>query len=254
MKVPLWIAALLLSAGSARADHVHTMEHQGEGGGNAFGAGITMLAASFDTMLYGGNYQGILPAFQWSNDRFGAGVSAALYRIEENGALHYGPGDIVAHGQVALLREHHSSAGVIAAVSAPTGDERFGLGMGHPMAMPALFGVIGLDRLALSATAGYSRAIAGIGGHDHGMWPIVEPMNLQELTWSAAGEFAITPAVHGAARFSGGIPIGNGDNRVVGALRASWATGRVTSAAELQAGLAGDPFNLRGVVSTALSF
>lgn len=254
MKVPVWIAALVLSAGSARADHVHTMEHHGEGGGNAFGAGLTMLAASFDTMLYGGNYQGILPAFQWSNERFGAGVSAALYRIEENGALHYGPGDVVAHGQVAILQTRRASAGVIAAVSAPTGDERYGLGMGHPMAMPALFGMVGIDRVALTATAGYSRAIAGIGGHNHGMWPIVEPMNLQELTWSAAGDVAITPAVHGAARFSGGIPIGNGDNRIVGALRASWATGRVTTAAELQAGLAGDPFNLRGVVSTALSF
>lgn len=254
MKVSLWIATLVLSASSARADHVHTMEQHGEGGGNAFGAGVTMLAASFDTMLYGGNYQGILPTFQWANDRFGAGVSAALYRIEENGAVHYGPGDLVAHGQVAVLHEHRASAGVIAAVSAPIGDERYGLGMGHPMVMPALFGVVGISRVALTATAGYSRAITGLSGHSHGMWPIVEPMNLQELTWSAAGEVAITPELHGAARFSGGIPIGNGDNRVVGALRASWATGRVTTAAELQAGLAGDPFHLRGVVSTALSF
>jgi hypothetical protein len=86
------------------------------------------------------------------------------------------------------------------------------------------------------------------------MWPIVEPMNMQELTWSASGEYAIAKTVRAGARFSGGVPIGNGDLRVVGAVRAAWTSGAFTTAAELQAGIAGDPFNLRGVVSTALSF
>lgn len=251
MKVPLSIAAVMLSASSAAADHVHTVEHEAD---RPFDAGVTMLAASFDTMLYSGNYQGIVPSFSWSSDRFAAGASAAWYRLEKNGATYYGPGDIVIHGQAALVREHRVRAGVIAAVSAPVGDDAYGLGMGHPMAMPALFGLLAFERVAVSATCGYSRAIADGSGHDHGMWPIVEPMNLSELTWSTAGEVAITRDVHGAARLSGGVPIGNGDTRLVGTLRASWTTGRVTTAAELQAGLVGDPFNLRGVASTALAF
>jgi hypothetical protein len=86
------------------------------------------------------------------------------------------------------------------------------------------------------------------------MWPLVEPMNMVEFTWSAGGDVALSDTVHTGARLSGGVPIGNGDNRIIGALRVAWGQGRFSTAAELQAGIAGDPFNVRGVVSTALSF
>jgi hypothetical protein len=242
---------LLLSAGSARAEHGHGIEH---GGPSTFGAGVSMLAATFDTMFYGGNYQGIVPSLHWSNERFAAGTSIAMYRLEENGGKFYGFGDIVVHGQATLVRAHPIHAGVIVAVSAPSGDERRGLGMGHPMLMPALFGMWMHGRVMLAATAGYSRAIGGDTDHDHGMWPIVEPMNLSELTWSAGGDYAITRKVSGGARVSGGVPIGDGDNRIVGAVRVAWAAGRFSSAGELQAGLAGDPFTIRGVLTTGWSF
>jgi len=247
----LLAGALVLSAGSARADHSHAMTHGGEA---AFGAGVSMVAASFDTMIYSGNYQGVVAAASWANQRFAAAASVPLYRIEENGASYLGLGDIVVSGQVTVVGDHHAHAGVVAAVSAPTGDNVHGLGMGHPMVMPALFGSWMYERIALSATGGYSRAFGSTDGHDHGMWPIVEPMNMVEVTWSTAGEVAITPHVQAGARFSGGIPIGNGDHRIIGALRVGWGSGRLATAAELQAGLVGDPFNLRGVVSTTWSF
>ena len=94
----------LLSAGSARADHDHSVHH---GGASAFGAGVTMVAASFDTMLYAGNYEGVVPALHWSNERFGAGVNVALYRLEKNGARVYGFGDLVAHAQATLVGNHN---------------------------------------------------------------------------------------------------------------------------------------------------
>jgi hypothetical protein len=103
-------------------------------------------------------------------------------------------------------------------------------------------------------TAGYSRAIGGDTDHEHGMWPIVEPMNLSELTWSAAGDYAITRGIVGGVRISGGVPIGNGEDRVVAAVRVAWASGRFTTGGELQAGLVGDPFTVRGVLSTAMTF
>lgn len=241
---------LLLSASSARADHSHAVAHS-EGG---FGAGLSMVAASFDTMLYSGNYQGVVPAVSWSHDRFAASASAALYRVEENGASYYGPGDIVVSGQATIVGAHPAHAGVVVAVSAPTGDDLHGLGMGHPMVMPALFGMWMHERIVLSATAGYSRAIGGDTDHDHGMWPIVDPMNLSEVTWSTGGEIAIKPRLQAGARFSGGIPIGTGEHRIVGALRVGWGSGSFSTGAELQAGIVGDPFNLRGVVSTTWSF
>jgi hypothetical protein len=250
MYMRLWITGVLLSPSSARAEHVHTVEP----GDSGFGARVTMLAASFDTMFYAGNYQGIVPAVQWSRERFAAGASIAMYRLEENGARFYGFGDVIVHGQATVIGDHHAHAGVVAAASAPIGDERSGMGMGHPKAMPAVFGGMHRGRVMLGATAGYSRAIGGDTDHDHGVWPIVEPMNLAEVTWSAAGDVAITREVNAGVRLSGGVPIGNGDNRIIGGLRAGWRSGRVSTAAELQAGLAGDPFTLRGVVSTALSF
>jgi hypothetical protein len=245
------VGVLLLSTSPARADHSHAGHHSNE---SVFGAGLTIVAASYDSLLYTGNYQGIVPQVTWANQRFAAGVNASLYRVEENGASYYGPGDIVAHGQVALVGGEHARAGVVAAVSAPVGDDRHGLGMGHPMVMPAAFGTWMHDRIALSATAGYSRALGGDTGHDHGMWPIVEPMNRTEVTWSTAGEVAITPQITCGARFSGGIPIGDGDHRIVGAVRFGWGARRFATAAELQAGIVGDPFNVRGVLSTTWSF
>jgi hypothetical protein len=41
---------------------------------------------------------------------------------------------------------------------------------------------------------------------------------------------------------------------VIGAARAAWGNARVESAAELQVGLAGDPFTVRGIIETALRF
>jgi hypothetical protein len=81
-------------------------------------------------------------------------------------------------------------------------------------------------------------------------------MNMSELTWSAGGEVAIAEGVRGGARFTGGIPVGSmpGTDRVVGAVRAAWGAGRYDTAVEIQAGLVGDPFTIRGVLSTALRF
>jgi hypothetical protein len=113
------------------------------------------------------------------------------------------------------------------------------------------------DRIALIGSLGYSRALIHASSlHDHGMWPLVEPMNMSEVTWSGGGEVTIGDGVRAGAQVSGGVPIGilPGHDRVVGTLRAAWATGRVDTAAELQAGLVGDPFNIRGVVSTSLRF
>src|SRR5690606_36073862 len=129
------------------------------GHAGSFGAAVSVLAASYDTMLYVGNYQGVQPAAHWSGGRFAAGASAALYRIERNGASYYGFGDLVVHGQVALLRREQVAAGVLAGMTVPVGDDQHGLGMGHVMIMPAAFGHLTLDRVALAATLGYGYAI-----------------------------------------------------------------------------------------------
>ncbi len=264
MSVKSVIAALSLAGltSVASAEHHHAMEHHhGDGDGtaetdrSAFGADVSLVAAAFETMAYVGNYQGVIPAFRWSNERFGVGASASMYRLEKNGAAVWGAGDAMVHGQVTLAGNEHAQAGLVAGVAVPLGNSTSGLSMGHVMIMPAAFGSWTRGRVALAATAGYGRALGDMSGHDHGPWPLVDPMNMEEVSWSAGGDYAITPAVRAGLRASGGIPlVDTGHNRVIGAARVGWRNGRVESGAELQAGLAGDPFTVRGVVSTALSF
>lgn len=259
MRQLIQIAALLVPV-VAYADHHGMAMEQGDTTSSSYSAGVSLLAASFspsqsENMYYGGNYEGVIPSASWAYDRYSAGASWAYYRILRNGAQQYGVGDVVARGQVALLAQHDVQAGVMMAVSVPTGDDVSGLGMGHPMLMPAAFGAWRSGRLSLGGSFGYSRALAS-GGHVHGMAPLVEPMNMSELTWSGGGDVTVASGVRAGLRLSGGVPVGAmlGSDRVVGAVRVAWGAGRVDTAAELQAGLAGDPFNIRGVVSTALRF
>lgn len=255
-------ASLVLLSGVAFADHHGmVMPSNDNASDSSFDASVSLVAATFspsqsDMMDYGGNYQGVVPALGWTMDRYAAGASWAYYRVLRNGQSTYGVGDLVVHAQVAVLRNHTAQAGALLAVSAPTGDDIYGLGMGHPMLMPAMWGAWRHDELVLTASLGYSRAAADLGAHIHGMAPLVEPMNMSEVTWSTAGEYALGGGVHAGVRVSGGVPVAitSGVDRVVGAARVAWGEGRVDTAAELQAGLAGDPFNFRAVLSTALRF
>jgi hypothetical protein len=256
MYMPLRImVCLALASSTAFAQHHHGMETQPESTHDMFGAGVALVAATYETMDYGGNYEGVLPSVRWSRPRFGAAVTAGYYRLEKNGAKLWGQGDLTVHGQALIAGDAHASVGVIAGFTAPIANGQRGMGMGHVMVMPALYGTYGFDRVDVVATAGYSRALGGDMDHDHGPWPLVEPMLMSELSWSAGGDLRATTDVRVGGRLSGGIPVGGpGETRAVGALRVGWHSGRVDSAAEIQAGLAGDPFTVRGVVSTALSF
>lgn len=249
------LAVLGLTAPAALADH-HGMAMGGESHDSALATSVSLLAASFATPDFAGDYEGVVPSVSWSSARWSAGTSLGLYRLEENGRELYGQGDLLVHGQGTFVEAGEVHAGALLAVSAPTGDGQAGTGMGHAMAMPALWSAWSHDRLTLGASAGYSRALIDeMSHHNHGPWPLVEPMNMSEISWSASGDLALTHSTHAGARVSGGVPVGApGTDRVVGAVRVAWGTGSVDTAAELQAGLAGDPFTIRGVVETALHF
>jgi hypothetical protein len=244
----------LLGPASAFADHQHGMV-TGEGKGTTISAGVSLVAAAFDTMDYGGDYQGVIPALRASNGRFAGAASIGMYRLQPNGREIYGAGDAVVHGQAALLRGERATAGFALAVSAPTGDNLTGFGMGHPMVMPAGYARWSDGKVGFDGAVGYGRAIGGAQSHhSHGAWPLVEPMNLSEMTWAASADLALARVLRAGARVSGAVPIGDGNSRVIGGVRVLWTEGRVDTAFEIQAGVAGDPFSLRGVLETALRF
>ncbi len=218
---------------------------------------LGLILAAYDARLFAGDYQGLVPGARWARGRLSASLGAPVYRLQKNGKVIHGIGDVMAHGHVMLVTAGALAAGGMVMASAPTGDDDAGLGMGHVMLMPELWGAWSPGRLALSVTAGYARALgAGADAHaEHGgggVWPLVEPMNAAEVTFGATGMVALAQALAAGARVGGAVPTGDGVTRVVGAVRVAWRAGGVETAVEVQGGVAGDPFSLRGVVETSV--
>lgn len=242
-------------AGVARADHEMTMaEHHHST--SEISVGVSVEAAEFDTMFYVGSYQGITPSLGWMHGRFGAVATVGLYHLTENGLSLYGLGDAMAAGHATVVATEALQAGVALHAMIPTGSEPDGLGMGHVMAMPSAWATWSAQPLRAMASVGYGRGVTVLGGghHDHGPAPLVDPRNMQELTWSAGGDLEVGHGVQVGGRALGGIPIGAGRTRLIGGGRVAWGTPRVSTAFELQLGVAGDPFTVRGVVETSLRF
>ena len=72
-------------------------------------------------------------------------------------------------------------------------------------------------------------------------------MNASELTVELRGEIDAGRApVRATLRIAGAVPIGvSGTSRAIGAIGASWRRSRLETSAEIQVGLAGDPFTVR---------
>jgi hypothetical protein len=145
-------------------------------------------------------------------------------------------------------------AGLAIHVMLPTGAEIDNLGMGHGMVMPSLWASWRAPPWTVAASAGYSRALVDLGGHDHGPAPLVDPMNMQELAFRAAADIDVGHGVQLGGRAQGGTPLGSGATHLFAGGRLAWGTPRVSTGFELQVGLAGDPFTVRGVLDSALRF
>jgi hypothetical protein len=247
---------VLAPLGMARADHAMPGGHHHDSSGVT--AGVAVQAARFDNGIYAGGYQGIMPSVLWSHRWFRAAATVGLYHLTENGLDRYGVGDAAIAGHATVITTRTVDAGAALHVTAPTGAEPW-FGMSHTMVMPSVWARWRRDRLTVTATTGYCRAVAEItasgepGEHAHG-GPIVDPMNMQELTWDAGVDVDVRGGVRIGGRALGAMPIGEGTTRVIGAGRVAWGTPRVSTGFELQLGLAGDPFTVRGVVDTALRF
>jgi hypothetical protein len=226
------------------------------GSTSAVAVGMSFVAAQFDTMYYAGSYEGVVPSVSWSRGAWSASASLSMYHLDENGLGVYGLGDAMVHGHVDVLGVPWGRVGVAAMIMVPSANGQNGLGMGHLMVMPSAWTVATLHAVTLSASAGFSRALVDLADHVHGIWPLVDPMNMSELTWGVSADHPLTSELRVGLRASGGLPIGSlpGHTRVIGALHVVFGRGRIQTGVQIQAGFAGDPFTLRGVVETALRF
>lgn len=252
------VLAMVLACATAYAQHDHSHTHDDHHAGttatSSFSAGASLVGASFEQMLYGGEYVGMVPTASWANAKFAAIASIGVYRITLNGATYVGIGDVGLHAQAPLVRRDDFEVGLLAGISLPSGDDRHGLGMGHLMLMPGTYATWSLERVRLSTTLAYGRAL-GSAGHEHGAWPIVSPMLMAEVSWNAGGDVRITDTVTAGARASGGLPAGEGGkSRAIVGGRVGLRVNRLDTSFELQAAVVGDPFTVRAVVATTWSF
>lgn len=278
MRAPLalgiGIALVALLPARARAEHdMAGMDHGDHGDhhddGHAdtlavepshsvFAAGLAVVGARYDTTIYVGDYEGTVPSLMWMRGRFGAMASVGLYRLQANGRIVYGVGDVMVHGTAAIVDTPRLALGTRAMAMVPTGAMVDGLGMGHAMAsLEATAGLHVARGVVVRAAAGYARALAGEMAHAHGAWPLVEPMNMAEVLWSGAADVTIAPdaGIVVGAHAWGGVPAGAmGVTRVAAGGRVGWRRGAVSTALDVQAGLVGDPFRVRAILATNVSF
>ena len=251
------IVAALLASTPALADHEHHHHGPDEVDDSQFTASIGALAASYRSRLYEGDYQGGSLGATYARGRFEVGARGLAYQIDRNGKTYRGFGDVMVHGAVRLYEHGAFTAGGHLMVMAPTGEAMTGLGMGHWMLMPAAWAGYTHPIVALGGSLGYARGIGGEDAHaEHGgggAWPLVEPMSFSEVTFDATAMFPVASAFAVGARILGALPT-NDDARAIGAARVSWRAGRIETFAEAQAGIAGDPVRIRGLVSTSMTF
>lgn len=251
--------ATLLSAAPARAQHDH---HHGDRPAPAdepderpFEVGLAVIGARYDQALYSGDYAGVGLAVGWHRGRFAARATVPAYHVRKNGAAVDGLGDAVVGADLSVAADGPHSGGVSVAFTLPTGDRLTGLGMGHPMFMPALWVAYDRGRASVGASLGVCTALGGDDGHHaHGAWPIVEPMSASEAMASARAEVVVASRVRAGARVLIAVPFADEPTRVVAGVGGRWRGARTETGAELQAGLAGDPFTVRALVTSALRF
>src|SRR5262249_11279505 len=130
----LVIAIVCVLARSAAADHegMH-MGGRGDAPSQTVTAGVSVhaaefasgvcarLAGDFSSEFYGGSYQGVMPSVRWSYARFGAGASIAFYRLDANGLVTNGIGDVMTDVDMQLWSSGGATLGVMLGMSFPTG-------------------------------------------------------------------------------------------------------------------------------------
>jgi hypothetical protein len=250
------LASLTTLARTARAEHEHGGHPEPDAASLAITATIGTLAAAYDSMFFAGDYQGVAGALGVSRRSFAMSAAISGYRLTRNGKLERGAGDLLVHAQLRLARRGDVSLGSALGVMLPTGDSGAGLGMGHPMIMPAVFATWTPDRASLTVSASYCRGVGDESVHARhgGVWPLVDPMNYQEVAFGVAASYALAQVLSAGVRITGAAPIGDGTSRLTGGVRVTWTEGRVETSFELAGGFVGDPYSVRGVLTTSLRF
>lgn len=256
--LPSAVAVLLATANPARADHCDPvlLAPHGEG---SWTAAVRGEAARFDNDHAAGSWLGVRAEAGAGLGDFHLRGWLPLYSLERDGVRHQGLGDVGLAGQWRALgaSDNGWSAGPALSVTAPTGSAGEGLGMGHTMLMPGLWGTMGAGAWRVSGLAAYGRALGGGGeGHAHhhaAMGSLVDPMNRSELVASLGLGWSLAESLRAEAAALAAAPVATGDGRerVRGGLGLAWVRGSFEVAAGVELPLVGDFFRVRSSLTVS---
>jgi hypothetical protein len=217
-------------------------------------------AARFRTARYEGRYEGVFVRGAWSTRNLVFTAALPHYHIVRNGLGSSGFGDLLLDGRGALAttRDHRASVGGQLAFSAPTGDSKHDLGMGHWMLAPTLWGSLTREPFTLEARLGYGRASGGGSDHQHaaGTLPIVDPMNQSELEAVLSGAARAHRNLQTRIALMGATPTPSesGTTRAAASFAADFLVGQGRLSLEAQLPLVGDAFRGKLAVELGLRF
>jgi hypothetical protein len=218
-------------------------------------AGLEADVATIDA----GSYAGLVPSASVAWWRLEARLAAPVYHLEYRGVKSDGAGDLLASLTGTLVAGRHLRAGVALAVTAPTGNQAVGLGMGDIMWMPGAWASWSGGRWSTVASGSYGRMAGSLDEHAHHtgfVGSLVNPMNHEELAGAVRGTYRATRALRVHALASLATPIGiDGTTRAYAAAGSRYALGGGWDVgAEAALPIAGDPFHARFALDVARSF
>ena len=229
-----------------------------ESEGASFRTSASALFATYSNASYTGEYQGVQAKAAYLLARVALEVALPYYRLVRNGLTDNGLGDLALDARALTFRTADGSLsfGPELALTLPMGNARRDFGMGHVMLMPGAWLALQGRGLTLIAQAAYGRSAASLDMKSHrheSVFPLVNPMNMQELEHAFSLGYAVHPQLELETRLLGAVPV----NSPMGTARELWAAGVQASlglfdfGVEVQLPLAGAIFRSKTLLSVA---
>jgi hypothetical protein len=255
------VLTLCLSFGplaeSAAAQSCHTPSLR-DSAGASWRASATALFATYANASYTGEYQGVQAKLGFLHPRLSIDVALPYYRLVRNGLTEHGVGDVATDVRAVAFRsaDHNFSVGPELALTLPSGDAQRDLGMGQVMLMPGAWLKLQRDKLILIVQAAYGRSASSLSmsGHKHeAVFPIVNPMNMQELEHAISVGYALHERVELEGRVLGAVPIASpmGTARELLAGGVQISAGIIDVGVEVQVPVVGAIFHAKTLLSVA---
>lgn len=259
------LTALVLAASSlvpiaVYADHCEPAAPlQDAGTGQRLG--VAVESASYRTSRYEGVYEGLATTWSWNWNWLGVRAQLPAYRLNRNGRVVTGLGDVFLEGRAEfwVSDEERWRAGLMSALTLPSGDASADLGMGHAMAFGGIWTSYSRDDFSTQLQLSYAGALAAGGAHAYhagGASPLVAPMNSSEVNASLSASYDVVEPLRLRASTYAALPVGvdDGKARAIAGLGIDFVTDWFDSSIEGQLPLVGDPFTAKLIASWGVRF